>query len=119
MSIWQIIRRLIPFVKPYTRWVIFSLGLTLLGAFAAQVNPVVLRYTVDTIERLVLEGKTAAEGASLLVLISAILFGKEILNTALQYGQRLFGEKIRINVSSRLSQFAMEKMLTYRLSFFT
>src|SRR5688572_19482429 len=37
MSIWQIISRLIPFVKPYRRWVIFSLVLTLLGAFAAQV----------------------------------------------------------------------------------
>ena len=119
MTIWQIVRRLVPFVRPYARWVFFSLGLTLLGAFAAQVNPIVLRYTVDTIERLVLEGKTASEGSSLLLLISAILFGKEILNTALQYGQRIFGEKIRVNVFSRLSQFALEKVLTYRLAFFT
>src|SRR5918997_2086705 len=100
MSIWQIIRRLVPFVKPYSRWVVFSLVLTLLGAFAAQVNPVVLRYTVDTIEGLLREGKTVTEGASLLFLISAILFGKEILNTGLKYGQNLFGEKIRVNVSS-------------------
>ena len=119
MTIWQIVRRLIPFVRPYARWVFLSLGLTLLGAFAAQVNPIVLRYTVDTIERLVREGKTAAEGTSLLLLISAVLFGKEILNTALQYGQRLFGEKIRVNVFSQLSQFALEKILTYRLAFFT
>ncbi|HEY9282573.1 MAG TPA: ABC transporter ATP-binding protein [Pyrinomonadaceae bacterium] len=119
MSIWQIIRRLAPFVKPYTRWVVFSLVLTLLGAFAAQVNPIVLRYAVDTIEGLLREGKTATEGTSLLVLISAILFGKEILNTGLKYGQNLFGEKIRVNVSSRLSQFAVEKILTYRLAFYT
>ena len=45
MSVGQIIRRLTPFVKPDSRWVIISLALTLLGAFAAQVNPVVLRYT--------------------------------------------------------------------------
>jgi ABC-type multidrug transport system fused ATPase/permease subunit len=118
MTIWQIIRRLAPFVKPYRRWVIFSLLLTLLGAFAAQVNPIVLRYTVDTIERLLREGKTATEGASLLIFISAILFGKEILNTALRYGQNLFGEKIRVNVSSRLSQFAVEKILKYQLAFY-
>lgn len=119
MSIWQIIRRLAPFVKPYRRWVALSLFLTLIGAFAAQVNPIVLRYTVDTIEGLLRDGKTASEGKSLLLLISGVLFGKEVLNTALQYGQRLYGEKIRINVSSRLSQFAVEKVLTYRLAFFT
>ena len=119
MSIWQIIRRLVPFVKPYTRWVAVSLTLTLLGAFAAQVNPIVLRYTVDTIERLLREGRTASQGTSLLLLISAILLGKEIINTALRYGQNLFGEKIRVNVSSRLSQFAVEKILTYRLAFYT
>jgi ABC-type multidrug transport system fused ATPase/permease subunit len=119
MSIWQIIRRLVPFIKPYTRWVVFSLVLTLLGAFAAQVNPVVLRYTVDTIERLLREGRTASQGTSLLLLISAVLLGKEILNTGLRYGQNLFGEKIRVNVSSRLTQFAVEKILTYRLAFYT
>jgi ABC-type multidrug transport system fused ATPase/permease subunit len=119
MSIWQIIRRLIPFVTPYTRWVIFSLLLTLLGAFAAQVNPIVLRYTVDTIERLLREGRTASQGASLLVFISVILIGKEILNTGLRYGQNLFGEKIRVNVSSRLSQFAVEKILKYQLAFYS
>lgn len=119
MSIWQIIRRLAPFVKPYSRWVILSLMLTLLGAFAAQVNPIVLRYTVDTIERLLREGQTASQGTSLLLLISAILLAKEILNTSLRYGQNLFGEKIRVNVSSRLSQFAVEKILTYRLAFFS
>jgi ABC-type multidrug transport system fused ATPase/permease subunit len=119
MSIWQIIRRLMPFVKPYRRWVIFSLILTLLGAFAAQVNPIVLRYTVDTIEGLLREGKTATEGASLLLLISAVLFGKEILNTGVKYGQNLFGEKIRVNVSSRLSQFAVEKILKYQLAFYS
>ena len=118
MSIWQIIRRLVPFVKPYRRWVMLSLALTLLGAFAAQVNPVVLRYTVDTIERLLREGRTASQGTSLLLLISAVLLGKEILNTGLRYGQNLFGEKIRVNISSRLSQFAVEKILTYRLAFY-
>lgn len=119
MSIWQIIRRLVPFVKSYSHWITLSLILTLLGAFVAQVNPIVLRYTVDTIEGLLREGKTATQGTSLLLLISAILFGKEIFNTGLRYGQNLFGEKIRVHVSSQLSQFAVEKILRYQLAFFS
>ena len=119
MSIWQIIRRLVPYIKPYGRWVALSLVLTLLGALAAQVNPLVLRYTVDTIERLLSEGRTASQGASLLLIISAILLGKEIINTGVRYGQNLFGEKIRVNVSSRLTQSAVERILTYRLAFYT
>src|ERR1044071_3523602 len=119
MSIWQIIRCLVPFIKPYVRWVVLSLGLTFLGALAAQVNPLVLRYTVDTIERLLREGRTASQGVSLLLLISAILLGKEVVNTGVRYGQNLFGENIRVNVSSRLTQAAVERILTYRLAFYT
>src|ERR687890_1876279 len=119
MSIWQIIRRLVPFIRPHGRWVALSLTLTLLSACAAQVNPIVLRYTVDTIERLLREGRTASQGASLLLLISAVLLGKEIVNTGLRYGQNLFGERIRVNVSSRLTQAAVERILTYRLAFYT
>jgi ABC-type multidrug transport system fused ATPase/permease subunit len=119
MSIWQIIRRLVPFIKPHGRWVVLSLTLTLLSACAAQVNPIVLRYTVDTIEGLLREGRTVSQGASLLLLISAVLLGKEIANTGLRYGQSLFGERIRVNVSSRLTQAAVERILTYRLAFYT
>src|ERR671920_544922 len=119
MSIWQIIRRLVPFIRPHGRWVALSLGLTLVGACAAQVNPIVLRHTMDTIERLVREGRTASQGASLLLLISAALLGKEVVNTGLRYGQNLFGERIRVNVSSRLTQAAVERILTYRLGFYT
>ena len=50
MNIWQIIGRLMPFVRPFKGLVIASLLLTMVGAFAAQVNPLVIRYTVDTVE---------------------------------------------------------------------
>src|SRR5688500_3395452 len=104
MNIWQIIGRLVPFVKPYKFLVIISLFLTLIGAVAAQVNPIVLRYTVDTIEGLLRKGETAVGSASLLVFISAILFGKELVNIAVKYGQSMLGERIRINLSSELAQ---------------
>src|SRR5215218_3090788 len=119
MSIWQIIRRLVPFIRPYGRWVALSLALASLWGAAAPVNPLGIGYTVHTIERLLREGRTASQGASLLLLISAALLGKEIVNTALRYGQNLFGERIRVNVSSRLTQAAIERILTYRLAFYT
>jgi ABC-type multidrug transport system fused ATPase/permease subunit len=118
MNIWQIIRRLVPFVSPYRNLVIWSLSLTLLGAFAAQVNPLVLRYTVDTVERLIKEGVTAAESTSLLLFISAILFVKELINIAVKYGQSMIGENLRVKLSSSLAQYAIERILTYKYAFY-
>ncbi len=118
MNIWQIIRRLGPFVSPYRSLVVWSLLLTLLGAFAAQVNPLVLRYTVDTVERLIKEGVTAAESTSLLLFISAILFGKELINIAVKYGQSMIGENLRVKLSSSLAQYAIERILTYKYAFY-
>ena len=119
MNIWQIIRRLVPFVRPYKRLVVFSLVLTLVGAVIAQVNPLVLRYTVDSIQTLLNEGRHADESWSLLLYISAILFSKELLNIGVKYGQSMFGERIRINLSSELSQHAVERVLAYKYAYFT
>lgn len=119
MNIWQIIGRLVPFVRPHWVLVVFSLILTVIGAMTAQVNPLVLRYTVDTIQQLLDQGTHAEESYSLLVFISVILFGKEIINIAVKYGQSMFGERIRINLSSSMSQYAIERVLTYKYAFFT
>ncbi len=118
MTIWQIIGRLIPFVKPYKFLIAVLLILTLIGAVAAQVNALVLRYTVDTIQSLINAGKHAQESWSLLIFISAILAGKELVNIAIKYGQSMIGENMRVNLSSQLSQYAIEKILTYKYAFF-
>ncbi len=114
MTIWQIIARLVPFVKPYKFLIALLLILTLIGAVAAQVNALVLRYTVDTIQGLIDAGKHAEGNYSLLIFISAILFGKELINIAIRYGQSMIGENMRVNLSSELGQFAIEKLLTYK-----
>ncbi len=118
MNVWQIIVRLAPFVKPYKSLVVISFFLTLLGAVIAQINPIVLRYTVDTIQQLLNEGSRVEQATSLLLFISAILFGKELANIAVKYGQNMLGERIRINLSSQLSQYAVERILTYRYAYF-
>ncbi|MGG7661625.1 ABC transporter ATP-binding protein [Dyadobacter sp. BHUBP1] len=119
MNIWQIFQRLRPFVQPYHRQIAFALFLTLLGAITAQVNPWVLRYTVDTVQSMLDKHWGILQGKELLLQITAILFVKEIVNTFIVFGQRYFGEKIRIKVSSDLAQNAVNRILTYNLAFFS
>ncbi|OGX91547.1 ABC transporter ATP-binding protein [Hymenobacter coccineus] len=118
MSLWEIIRRLYPYVRPYRGLVFGTLLLTLVGSLAAQVNPFVLRYTVDTVQGLLNRNQGLAQGLPLLLAVSALLLGKEIINTSVQFGQKYYGEKIRINVSTQLSEDAVHKVLGYQLGFY-
>ena len=117
MNFWHLFQQLRPFVRPYRLLVIATLILTLIGALTAQVNALTLQYAVDRINALVEAGKGLNEGWVILATISAILLGKEILNALVQFGQKYYGEKLRIYVSQDLAQ-GIEKFLTYRLTFF-
>lgn len=118
MNFWHLFQQLRPFVRPYRLLVIATLILTLIGALTAQVNALTLQYAVDRINALVEAGKGLNEGWVILAAISAILLGKEILNALVQFGQKYYGEKLRIYVSQDLAQGIIEKFLTYRLTFF-
>ncbi len=96
-----------------------TLFLTFIGALMAQVNPLVLKYTVDEVTELTELPDPMAEGIHVLVIISAILLSKEIVNIFIQFGQKFYGEKIRINTSSVLAQTAIDKILTYSVAFYT
>ena len=119
MNLWQLFIKVQPFVKPYRLLVIITLILTLIGALTAQVNALTLQYAVDQINRLVEAGDGLTQGWHILVTISVILLSKEIISTLIQFGQKLFGERLRIMVSQDVAQAIIEKFLTYRLSFFT
>ena len=118
MSLWHLFQKLRPFVRPYRLLVIATLILTLIGSLTAQVNALTLQYAVDSINKLVEAGLGLSEGWHILITITAILLGKEILNAFVQFGQKFYGEKLRIFVSQDLAQGIIEKFLTYRLSFF-
>ena len=118
MNLWQLFQKLKPFVRPYRLLVIATLILTLISSLTAQVNALTLQYAVDSINRLVEAGQGLAEGWQILMTISAILLGKEIINAFVQFGQKFYGEKLRIFVSQDLAQGIIEKFLTYRLAFF-
>ena len=119
MSLGNLFKQLWPFVKPYRALVIATLILTAIGSFAAQVNAIILRYTVDHLNAIVSKNQGLQAGLSLLITISIILLGKEIVNSFIQYGQKFYGEKLRIYVSRDLAQQVVEKVLGYRMAFYT
>ncbi len=118
INLYHIYRQLQPFIVPY-RWMIYgTLFLTFIGALLAQVNPLVLKFTIDEVTELTELSNPMEEGLPILMMISAILLGKELLNIFIQFGQKFYGEKIRINTSSVLAQTVIDKILLYRVSYF-
>ena len=93
ITIYHIYQQLVPFIKPYRLMIYGTLFLTFLGALMAQVNPLVLKYTVDEVTELTKQTDPMQEGIHVLVVISAILLGKELLNIFIQFGQKFYGKK--------------------------
>lgn len=117
--LWQIIQKLAVFARPYRSLIVATLILTVIGSFAAQVNAFVLRYTVDHLTSLVGKADAWTAGMLLLTEISIVLLIKELLYAAISFGQKYFGEKLRINLSRDLSQQVVERILSYRMGFYT
>ena len=121
MNIWGLLKNIMPFVLPY-RWLIgLTLVLTLVGSLLAQVNAVVLDRAVDAINALLqLPGGFAwGDAVRILTIISAVLLGKEVVGALVTFFQRYYGERMRILVSRDLSLRVVERMLSFRMAFFT
>lgn len=119
MNIWQLFKNVKPFVKPY-KWLVFiTLILTLIGSLMAQVNAVVLDWTVDQVNGLVTAGEQWGQRAAhIVLLISTVLLGKEVVSALVTFAQNYYGERMRIFVSRDLAQSVIEKVLTFRMAFF-
>jgi len=119
MQISLLYKKITPFVKPYRKMVIATLLLTFLGSFAAQVNALILKYTVDSISKLMVAHEPLSKGFHLLEIISIVLLSKELVYSVVQFGQKFYGEKLRIFITRDISQSIVEKILTYRMEFYT
>ena len=85
----------------------------------AQVNAIVLDWTVDEVNNLVTAGeKWGQRAAHIVILISSVLLGKEIISALITFAQNYYGERMRIYVSRDLAQSVIEKVLTFRMAFF-
>ncbi len=120
MNIWDLLKNIMPFVLPY-KWLIgMTLVLTLIGSLMAQVNAVVLDRAVDAINALIQQPSFSWSSAvRILTVISVILLGKEVIGALVTFFQRYYGERMRILVSRDLSLKVVERMLSFRLAFFT
>jgi len=119
MTLLQLFKNIASYVRPYKWLITLALILTFIGALTAQVNAYVLQYTVNSIASLVEQRKALIEGLSIIAVITVILLSKELINIAISFGQKFFGEKIRIMISKDLAQKVIEKVLSYRMAFFT
>lgn len=120
MNLIQLFRNIRPFVKPYKWLVIITLILTLIGSFIAQINAVVLDRTVDAINALLgVEDFSWSKAARILTIISIILLSKEIISAFVTFAQNYFGERMRIFVSKDMSQAVIDKILTFKMAFFS
>ena len=119
MTLGNLFKNIRPFVKPYKWLVVGTLVMTFVGSLAAQVNAVVLDWTVDKINSLIPLGEGQwGEAIKILTVISGILLGKEVLAAIITFAQRYYGERMRILVSRDMAQAVIEKMLTFRVAFF-
>lgn len=121
MNIWNLLRNILPFVSPYRWLVALTLVLTLVGSMMAQVNAVMLDRAVDAINALIQQPGGFAWGSAvrILTVISIVLLGKEVVAALVVFFQRYYGERMRILVSRDMSLQVVERMLSFRMAFFT
>ena len=105
---------------PYRWQVVATLLLTLLGSILAQVNALVLDRAVDAINVVNQQPQLSWKSASrILLVISAVLLGKELLAAVVNFFRRYYGERMRILVSRDLSLQVVKHILTFKMAFFT
>lgn len=119
MNLYTILKKIKPFIAPYKGLVIGTLLLTAVGSIAVQINALVLRYLVDALNLVVNKEETLDWGYQVLLWSSVILILKEIIFSCIQFGQRYFGEKLRIYTSRDISQLVVERILTFKMAFYT
>ena len=120
MNILNLLKNILPFVLPY-RWLVgITLTLTIISSLMAQVNAVVLDRAVDAINALIqVPDFSWASAVKILSTITIILLGKEVIGALVTFFQRYYGERMRILVSRDLSLRVVERMLSFRMAFFT
>lgn len=119
MSTIQLIKKLWPFVRKYRQSLLWALLLTLFGALLAQVTPLVMEYTVNTVQQMLKEHKT--QGSTVWMVVGwlvLILFSKEILSLLIQLGQKFLSDRLRFRLAADLNNYTIQRMVSYHLTFF-
>ncbi len=120
MGIGTLLYYILRIVKPYRWLLVVTLVLTLVGSLLAQVNAIVLDRAVDAIN--VIDQQPTLMWPSalrVLIIVSVVLLGKELLAAVVNFFRRYYGERMRILVSRDLTLQVVHHMQTFRMAFFT
>lgn len=119
MNLLGLYKNIATFVRPYRVLVVITLILTLVSSLMQQVNAIVLDKAVDAINSLLGTDFTWSQATKILTIITVVLLGKELVLTIVAFAQNFFGEKMRIYVSRDLSQSVIEKVLSFKMAYFS
>ncbi|RFS16955.1 ABC transporter ATP-binding protein [Emticicia sp. C21] len=118
MNTLHILKKLFPFIRKYRGSLILALVLTTIGALLSQVTPLVMEYSVNTVQAM-LDKPVDKERIFVIVgTLVAILLGKEILSLLITLGQKFLSDRIRFRMSGDLYDYTINRITNYHLSFF-
>ncbi|GAB4037095.1 ABC transporter ATP-binding protein [Spirosoma gilvum] len=118
MSTWLLIQKLWPFIRSYRGSLVLALLLTTVGALLAQVTPLVMEYTVNTVQGLLKRSIDKGEVTWVVGTLVAILLTKELLSLLVQLGQKFLSDRIRFRMAADLYDYTIRRIVSYHLSFF-
>lgn len=119
MTFIQLIKNIKPYVYPYRWIIIITLLFTAIGSLLGQVNALIMKYTIDGVDTYLSDSTAFKSTATLLTIIGAAFLIKELVSIFIQMGQKYTGDKLRIFISQDLAQAVIDRILTYRVSFYT
>ena len=113
-----LIRKLWPFVRSYRGSLALALLLTTIGALLAQVTPLVMEHTVNTVQKLLEQPIDKQEVSWVVGTLVVILLAKEVLSLLVQLGQKFLSDRIRFRMAADLYDYTIQRIVSYHLSFF-
>ncbi|RCR67650.1 ABC transporter ATP-binding protein [Larkinella punicea] len=118
MNTFLLIRKLWPFVRSYRGSLALALLLTTIGALLAQVTPLVMEHTVNTVQKLLKQPIDKQEVSWVVGTLVVILLAKEVLSLLVQLGQKFLSDRIRFRMAADLYDYTIQRIVSYHLSFF-
>jgi ABC-type multidrug transport system fused ATPase/permease subunit len=118
MSTLHLVQKLWPFIRVYRATLVLALGITLIGAVLAQVTPLVMEYSVNTVQGLLDKPVDLRQVMQIVGTLVAVLLGKEVLSLLLQLWQKYLSDRIRFRMAGDLYNYTIQRIVSYHLSFF-
>jgi ABC-type multidrug transport system fused ATPase/permease subunit len=118
MSTLHLVRKLWPFIRVYRGSLIVALILTLIGALLAQVTPLAMEYSVNTVQGLLDAPVERAKIMQVVGWLIAILLGKEVISLLLQLWQKYLSDRIRFRMAGDLYNHTISRLISYDLAYF-